>query len=99
MASRASCAPCDVAGGKPPSASEICSAVMLPASAGDFPRSISVKSDEQASAVTQPRVRNLASAIRPASVRTESSRISPQTGFSTDTTAVAESSVPAFRGF
>jgi hypothetical protein len=73
--------------------------VMARASAGVFPRSNSVKRDEQASAVTQPRVRNRASAMRPAYMRAESSRMSPQTGFSTETVAVAASSVPAFRGF
>ena len=69
------------------------------ASDGVFPRSNSVNTEEQASAVTHPLVRNRASAIRPASTRAESSRISPHTGFSTETVAVAASRVPAFRGF
>src|SRR5580700_3160739 len=50
-ASRASCAAWNVAGGNPPSASDICSGVIARASEGVFPRSNSVRRDEQAIAV------------------------------------------------
>jgi hypothetical protein len=98
-ASRASCAAWKVACGKPPSASEICSGVMDLSSAVVFPASDSANREEHAIEVTQPRVRKRASAIRPASRRTESSKTSPHTGFSTVTVAVGASRVPGLRGF
>src|SRR5262249_22582230 len=97
-ASIASCAPWNVALGKPPSASERLSGVSLPAAGKSLPVSCSVRSEAQAIDVVQPRQRNRASTIRPSTIRAASFKTSPQTGLLTSTTAVASHNSPALRG-
>lgn len=58
----------------------------------------SVRIEAQAMAVVQPRHKKRASRIFPFSTQTESSRMSPQTGFEVCASAVAFANLPALRG-
>ena len=97
-ASSANWLPWRVAAGNPPSACEICSAVMWRISSMVLPTMSSVRSEALAIAALQPRVRNRAAAIRPFSMRTASRNSSPQTGLVTFTVLVASGRSPALRG-
>jgi len=87
-----------VAGGNPPRAAEISSGAMAGSSARYLPRSRSVRTELEAMAATQPWVLKRAAAIRSASKRTDSRKMSPQTGLVTSTVAVASGSSPGLWG-
>ncbi len=84
-ASQASWAACPEAGGRPPTARTMSSLPIARACGTDFPSANWVTAEAQAMAGTQPLARNRISPIWPPSILADSSRISPQAGFSTCT--------------
>src|SRR5581483_8556322 len=97
-ASRARCAACPEAAGKPPMAFSRSSLLTARASASVCPRTISVSNEPHAIAGTQPLARKRTSTSLPSPTLALSFNTSPQAGFSTCTDASAPATSPGLRG-